>query len=212
MEPDCGFLMKMADNFRAAIGDPLAFRSPEELEFGVDAAKAKRMQSFAATITGVFYLLNAERLARKQGHPGGGRVDLEKCYQQSTLELQAGLLMAYFGAADLKDQALEFLAEWFGDCDLRADRATIGVYLEESKAYVDPKLTDLSHVAGQSFSKLALTVLERWDSTKAAEIKERRIRQRRTEAGVCLQCGKPLDWKQKLFGSKSHKGCTVFVE
>jgi hypothetical protein len=54
---------------------------------------------------------------------------------------------------------------------------------------------------------------KRAEAARAEEAKrsyEHRIQLERASAGVCVLCGKPLGFFQKLFGPKQHKECTTF--
>ena len=50
------------------------------------------------------------------------------------------------------------------------------------------------------------------EAKRAEEERKRKIQSNREASRVCMMCGKPLGFFQRLSRAKQHKGCTTFTE
>ena len=119
-------LSEMAEHTSAAIRDPLNFYTVDEI------------RTIVADGDNSFHLMAAvqsalEALYLSPGMPAA-ETTIRDFYLEHTLNVQAGLLLAYFSNARTKAVAFRYLVEWFGDCDVRADHAVLGACFDALKA------------------------------------------------------------------------------
>jgi hypothetical protein len=225
----------MLANYRSALGDPLSFRAPAEIATGVGLEES--LESFISQVDCV--CLSAVVMSRAiiEGKPWitqQSRIGLERQYSKWPVNVQAGLLIAFFYGDVSKPIALELLAKWFNDCDLRVDRIAFERYLEAIMAVGYPHwaitlnkfqqaLDCWKSSEARTVGELAKEEQKKQEERRKAEAEriaeearqqaERERKQTaRAAAGVCVLCGKPLGWKLKLFKAKQHEECTDFID
>ena len=196
-------------NYQSALIDPLNFREADEIGVGIDIEK--RVEPLVHGIGAVHSLLMAEKLGHEEPRI---RADLEEFYSERPLDVQAGLLIAYFREEKLKPFAMKYLTRWFGGCDLRADYIVLERYFDRAKACggVAKYLSDNLPALGRWKASEARNISELSAETEAEESRRQSVQAARTAVGACSLCGKPLGRLQKLFGAKKHSGCSVFTE
>jgi WD40 repeat protein len=230
----------MHENYKAALGDPLNFRAPAELDL-----RANSLEALSVMIQYVDAVMGISKQDGSAVEPSGQILVKGLCdfYEEYPLRVQAALLVAHFSGSE---PALTYLENWFSKCDLKADLLALEAYFEEgSKTHqqlakrLAPALERWKAAAPESLqaegkrkehemNQIAENVRVQREEVKgtAEDLRrqrepenkltqqEPRVQDERTRAaaGLCILCGKPLPWTRRLFGAKQHKRCSVFSE
>jgi hypothetical protein len=154
-------LHEMCENTSVAVRDPLNYYTVDEI------------RSIVAEGDTLFYGMSAVQSALQALYLSKGNQAVKReadaimrsMYAgEETLEVQAGLLLAYFGGARTKAFALEYLMEWFRDCDVTADHAVLEAYIEAGKARgLDTAKTQIEELSG---------MLQRWRGAEGKTLEE----------------------------------------
>lgn len=151
--------------------DPLGDSLAGEIELGTPEKTKVRLQAFSARLKAYDSALFAmeECRGKKDAWLTANTERLLADGLKNALELQASLLLAYFGLLSrLRPIALEYLEKWFIDSNLEADRLAFERFVELSKAYgMHEKLA--YGMAGGLFAEDAL---ERWKECEAKTVRE----------------------------------------
>ena len=118
--------------------DPLGYCAAGEIDKGTPERTKVRLQAFSARLKAYDSALWA--LEKCRGTREAWLIaDTEQMLSdglKNALELQAALLLAYFGLVDrVRPIAFEYLEKWFIDSNLEADRLAFERFVELSKAH-----------------------------------------------------------------------------